>query len=103
MGQQPGNQGACWDIREEGQAFDLCECVRVCAVARVCRVHLCVLASVSAGWHGVGGRPSCRVREVAGLCCAWCLTGGQTVGGTDHTLRTIITQDGGHSLLLIQQ
>ena len=36
-GQQPGNQSACWDGREEGQAFDLCECVRVCAVARTCK------------------------------------------------------------------
>lgn len=82
--------------------------MRACVCSSLCVVCASVRQCVS--WHrrrpvgteSAEGRPAERGKWL-GCAVVWCLTGGQTVGGDDHTLRTIITQDGGHRLLLIQQ
>ncbi len=56
---------------------------------------VCVLAWSSAGWHRVSGGPSCRVREVTGCCCGVASDRRTDCRRDDHTLRTIITHDGG--------
>ena len=50
-----------------------------------------------AGKQSAAGRPAERGKRL-GVGAEQRLTGGQTVGGDDHTLRTIITQDGGRRL-----
>lgn len=55
-----------------------------------------------AGRESEAGRPAASGKWLGGAV-AWRLTGGQTVGGDDHTLRTIITHGGGHRQQLVQQ
>ena len=70
-------------------------CAVACTACESRCVHLCVC--VCPGTESAPGRPAERGKWLGGAV-AWRLTGGQTVGGDDHTHRTIITHDGGHRL-----